>query len=203
MTSSEKKFKEALKKYLPEKSIDYCHWLWHENDFSLRIKKRRASKLGDYRFDPATGRQSISVNNNLNPYSFLITYIHEVAHLVTYSIHKRTVKPHGAEWKKNFRKLMTPMLTTEIFPQSVLQPLKEYLKNPKASSCNDHTLMAALRLHDAHGSLQLSDIPTGELFKFKNRVFRKESLRRSRYVCCEVSSNLKYLISKMAEVEKV
>ncbi|UII22815.1 SprT-like domain-containing protein [Fulvivirga ligni] len=204
MSNSEKRFKEALKKHLPEAALDYCHTLWHENNFSLKIKKKRASKLGDYRYDPSTKKHTISVNNNLNPYSFLITYVHEVAHLLTFTEHKRSVKPHGAEWKRAFRNLMTPVLNTTVFPNEVLLPLKKYLQNPKASSCNDHRLMTALRPFDSGKStLQLSDIPTGELFKLNNRVFRKESLRRTRYVCSEVSSKKKYLISKITEVEAV
>ena len=37
----------------------------------------------------------ISVNGNLNKYSFLITLIHELAHLLTFTQYKNRVDPHG------------------------------------------------------------------------------------------------------------
>ena len=201
---SEVAFKTKLNKYLPEQSIHYCYTLWRDHVFTLKIKKKRASKLGDYRFDPNKGDHIISVNNDLNPYSFLITYVHEVAHLVTFKEHKRSVKPHGVEWKNNFKKLMIPILNNKVFPDRILRTLAHYLKNPKASSCNDHQLMKALQSYDTHKqAINLSEISAGELFKFRHRIFRKETLRRTRYVCCEVSTKRKYLISRIAEVERV
>lgn len=201
---SEIHFKNSLQKFLPEQALDYCYTLWRDHKFTLKIKKKRASKLGDYRFDPAKKEHFISVNNDLNPYSFLITYVHEVAHLVTFNEYKRGVKPHGREWKNNFKRLMLPVMTSNIFPDPVLRRLALYLKNPKASSCNDHQLMKALQEYDRHKSgVSLSEIPVGELFKFRERVFRKEALRRTRYVCCEVNTKRKYLISRVAEVEPV
>ncbi|ELR68083.1 hypothetical protein C900_01162 [Fulvivirga imtechensis AK7] len=201
---SEVAFKNKLSKYFPEPAIHYCYTLWRDHAFTLKVKKKRASKLGDYRFDPNKKVHTISVNNDLNPYSFLITYVHEVAHLVTFKEHKRSVKPHGTEWKNNFKKLMIPVLNSEVFPDRVLRTLANYLKNPKASSCNDHHLMKALQSFDTNKhAISLSEISTGELFKFRHRIFRKETLRRTRYVCCEVSTKRKYLISRVAEVERV
>lgn len=201
---SEARFKSAVQKFLPEHSIDYCYKLWVEHGFTFKIKNKRASKLGDYRYDPKRKLHVITVNNDLNPYSFLITYIHEVAHLVTFNEHKRSVKPHGTEWKNNFKKLMLPVMSDDIFPDQVLRKLAQYLKNPKASSCNDHQLMKALQQHDENRSgVSLSEISAGQLFKFRQRVFRKETLRRTRYICCEIKTQRKYLISKVAEVEPV
>lgn len=201
---SEVRFKSAVQKFLPESSIHYCYTLWQQHDFTFKIKNKRASKLGDYRFDPKLKRHTITVNNDLNPYSFLITYIHEVAHLVTFNEYKRRVKPHGQEWKNNFRQLMLPVMTDQVFPDKVLRKLAQYLRNPKASSCNDHQLMSALQEYDVNRSgVSLSEISPGELFRFRHRLFRKEALRRTRYVCCEMKTQRKYLISKVAEVEPV
>lgn len=201
---TEAQFKTALARFLPEHAVHYCYTLWCQHPFILKIKKKRASKLGDYKYEPSKQKHIISVNNDLNPYSFLITYVHEVAHLVTFSEHKRRVSPHGKEWKGNFKKLMLPILNNEVFPDNVLRTLASYLKNPKASSCNDHQLVKALQCYDINKTgINLSEISTGELFKFRQRIFRKETLRRTRYVCCEVSTKRKYLISRIAEVERL
>lgn len=199
---TEAHFKATIQKFVPEQSVLYCHSLWYKYEFVLKIKNKRASKLGDYRYDPRKKQHVITVNNDLNPYSFLITYVHEVAHLVTFSEFRKKVKPHGVEWKNNFRQLMLPVLTNDVFPDAVLRTLAHYLKNPKASSCNDHQLMKALQAFNQKTTgINLSEISTGQLFQFRRRIFRKEDLRRTRYVCCEVNTKAKYLISGMAEVE--
>jgi len=194
---------DALKKFVPEASYDYCKSLWIEHRFSLKIKRGRLTKLGDYRHDLKTGRHVITVNNDLNPYSFLITYVHEVAHLVTFEEYGRKVMPHGVEWKRNFQKLMLPVLNDQIFPSPILRTLAAYLKNPKASSCNDHKLMEALNQFDEEPNLLLGDLQEGEIFLFGKRKFKKEKLRRTRFVCQDLTNGRRYLISKIAAVEKV
>ncbi|QSE98634.1 SprT-like domain-containing protein [Fulvivirga lutea] len=195
------KYQIALSKFIPEPAVNYCYELWVNYDFKLSIKKKRQSKLGDYKYDPRTKKHYITVNNDLNPYSFLITYIHEVAHLVTFKTHGRKVSPHGAEWKNEFKRLMLPLLNTSIFPDDVLRSLANYLKNPKASSCNDHALTKMLSKYDQTNGVFLDEIPQGEVFKLGKRKFKKESLRRTRFVCVEIPSGRKYLISKSALVE--
>ena len=47
---------------------------------------------------------------NLNPYRFLMTLVHEVAHLVAFQKYGRAIKPHGKEWKFTFQTLMLPFI---------------------------------------------------------------------------------------------
>ena len=195
--------REILSKFFPGAALDYCMKLWHDHRFKFKITQKRASKLGDYKYDPRSKKHTITVNNDLNPYAFLVTYIHEVAHLVTYKNHARRVLPHGKEWKQAFRELMLPLLNTDVFPNNILLPLQRYLKNPKASSCNDHVLVMALAQHDANPVMVLQDIEVGAHFRHGKKTYLKESLRRTRYVCKEVRSGRRYLISKSAPVEEV
>jgi SprT protein len=192
----------SLQKHIPADAVDHCIELWDEFPFKFNIKAKRATKLGDYRYDPKNKSHTISINNDLNTYSFLITYLHEVAHLITFHEYGRKVKPHGIEWKAIFKKISLPILNTQVFPDEILRKLANYLKNAKASSCNDHNLMRALKIYDNNESIFLSDISVGEIFNFGSRAFKKESLRRTRFVCQEVSSGRKYLISKSAVVTK-
>ena len=194
---------KVLQRFFPAAAVDYCFEIWTEHSFAFKIKRKRLTKLGDYKYDPRTGRHTITVNNDLNPYSFLVTYIHEVAHLVTFKKYKRSVPPHGKEWKHAFKQLMQPLLSSKVFPPGLLAQVIQYMKDPKASSCNDHGLAMALAQYDKNRPIVLQEIETGSLFRLGKRTFKKEELKRTRYVCLEVKSGKRYLVSRSAPVDKV
>ena len=190
-------------KHLPEYSVEYCYQLWVTLDFVFNITRKRNSKLGDYRYDPATKQHAISVNNNLNKYSFLITYIHEVAHLTTREKHPSRVLPHGNQWKQEFRRLLLPMLNDKVFPDDVLRILAHHMKNPKASSTSDKNLYLVLRKYDDHSSeTLLGELESGTTFLFNQKIYRKLEKRRTRSLCLDVNSDRKYLISETAPVKE-
>ena len=136
---------ESLKQFIPPKSIDkISDWL-NEYNCTLTIKKRRTTKLGDYRF--YRNNHYISINEDLNPYSFLITLTHEIAHMVVTEKYSSRVLPHGKEWKNEFKRLMLGFI--HLFPTEIQQCLAIHLKNPKASSSSDHKLVKALRKYDS------------------------------------------------------
>ncbi|UXX78839.1 transcription elongation protein SprT [Reichenbachiella carrageenanivorans] len=199
---SEAKHRRLFENHLPEKAVDYCYALWQELGFNFRITKKRQSKYGDYRYDPTSQSHHISVNHDLNCYAFLVTYIHEVAHKVTFEKHKREVLPHGLEWKHEFKKLMLPLLREDIFPMDVLGPLARHMKNPKATSTSDKALFVALRNHDKNKSgLLLKEVETGAKFLFNKKVYRKLEVRRTRSLCELTTNQRKYLISETAPVQ--
>lgn len=192
-----------FERFVPEKAIKYCAKLYDYFGFEFKIKKSRQTKLGDYRYDRKADKHTITINNDLNPFSFLVTYIHEVAHLVTFKEHGRKVSPHGTEWKNNFRKAMSPVLNEEVFPQNVYLALSNYFKNPKASSCSDPVLYNVLRQFDQPtSSIPLSKIAIGKLFIFQGKTYLKLEKKRTRSLCEETVSKRKYLISEIASVEK-
>jgi hypothetical protein len=191
-----------FEKHLPQPAINYCYSLWTQLNFKFIITKERSSKLGDYRFEPLTGKHAISVNNNLNIYSFLITYVHEVAHLMTRNKYKTKVLPHGVQWKQEFKKLMLPLLNDKVFPDDVLRVLARHMKNPKASSTSDSRLLKVLRKYDGEEDLTfLSDVEPGINFLFNKKIYKKIEKRRTRSLCVEVNSNRKYLISETATIK--
>ncbi len=192
---------EVFYQYFPAASVEYCFQMWNHNKFHFKINKKRQTRLGDYRYNPATKHHAITVNADLNPFSFLVTYLHEVAHLITQVKYGSKVDPHGKEWKNEFIAVAKPMLNTQVFPAFVLAALNKYFLNPKASSCSDHELQKALQWFDEGGDhLYLSDIQIGKLFEFNKRKFQKEEIRRTRILCKELATGKKYLISKMAKV---
>lgn len=203
MTDPKIKYKEILSKYIPELAVDtMADWILHFN-FNLKITENRTSKLGDYRHPFRGERHIITINHNLNHYSFLITLVHEIAHLTTWNKHKNTAKPHGDEWKNEFKVLMQYFLKAEIFPTDVLFALKSYMFNPAAASCTDDKLMRVLRKYDSPKikTVHVEELPLHSIFKMKNeRYFVKGEKIRKRYKCKEIKTNLIYLFSPLAEV---
>ena len=197
-------YKQVFEKFLPKPAVDYCHGLWQTHEFEFKIKRARQTKLGDYRHDFRTGNHTITINNDLNPYAFLVTYLHEVAHLITFNEYKSKVNPHGIEWKRNFVAVVKPVLNEETFPTKVLLALQDYFKDPKASSCSDPLLYQVLKQFDKPtDKIFLSQLSYGQIFLFNERKFKKLEKKRTRSVCMEIPSNLKYLIAEIAEVIKL
>ena len=203
MEQASQKLYQILQRHVPDNVVHYCLDLWTNIPFHFKVTRKRSTKLGDYRYDKLNGHHSITVNVDLNKYSFLITYIHEIAHLLTMERNGRKVPPHGAEWKANFRELMQPILSDLVFPDEILIPLAKHMRNPKASTYADPSLVHALREFDElNGAfVPLSSIEEGEIFEFRSRSYKKLKLRRTRVLCKEVGSSRKYLISKLAMVK--
>lgn len=192
-----------LKKYLPEQSVELIAVWIVDYDFKLKIKKERSTRLGDYT-SPRNGlNHTITVNHNLNKYAFLITLVHEVAHLVTYNQHRNNVNPHGKEWKQNFQNLIQPFLSTDIFPLEVFAALRRYMQNPAASSCSDVNLLKTLKLHDDKSdAVFIEYLPHNTLFLYNgSRIFQKGERIRKRFKCREIGSGAVYLFNPLTEVE--
>ncbi len=149
------------------------------------------------------GQHQITVNANLNSYKFLITLVHEIAHLIAFKKYGRVIKPHGKEWKHTFQKLMLPFIRPEVFPNQLLPLLALHFKNPKASSDTDSKLSLALKQFDPDNDKNyIFEIPLGSKFRLYNgRVFVRGKKRVKRYECVEVSSGKVYLFNPNAEVE--
>lgn len=193
----------VLSKYLPAEAAPLiARWIDHFH-CEFKISRNRNSKFGDYR-PPFGGRgHRISVNYNLNPFAFLVTTVHEFAHLQTWNEHQRKAKPHGSEWKLNFRKMMQPFFEKNIFPADIQSAVICYLQNPSASSCSDLNLLRTLKKYDAavEPVYTVESLPLNTVFCLKDqRVFKKESLVRKRYRCTEVNTGRVYLFSPLAEV---
>jgi hypothetical protein len=203
----EDRLREIISRYVPENAITYCVGIWKKHPFSFKVTRERKSKVGDYRFNKSTGNHEITVNGNLNPYAFLITYLHEVAHLYHYKAYGNNRPPHGKVWKHIFRDLTDPVLKESIFPPDVLHQLMRHMKNPKASSQSDALLLRLLRKYDqeqeqGQSDTYLEDLTEGESFNLNGRAFKKIKKRRTRSLCTDLTTGKNYLISEMAKVEK-
>ncbi|GAB4000420.1 SprT-like domain-containing protein [Spirosoma daeguense] len=164
------------------------------------------------------GQTQITVNANLNPYAFLITYVHEVAHAAVHQyycdqwrskqVRVRREAPHGKKWKIAFQQLIQPLLTEHVFPVEILKPLTQYMVNPAATTSAHPDLVLALRRIDEAkngtilaNQILLKDLPEGNSFLFAKKTYVRGTLRRTRVVCKEVSSGKSYTILAHALVD--
>lgn len=195
--------KQTLAKYLPERAVDPVFELIKQHRIYLKIVNERKTRHGDYR--KLNGNHQITVNANLNHYRFLITLIHEIAHLLAFEHYGRYIKPHGLEWKNTFQRLMLPFIKPDIFPSDLLPVLARHFRNPKASSDTDAHLSIALKSYDpATDKNYIFELPVGSTFRIYNgKVFQKGRKRVKRYECKEVSTGKIYIFQPNAEVELV
>ena len=188
--------------YLPVNTIGYCHELWQNYQFTIKITPPRKTKLGDYRYRPNRNTHEITINNNLNKYAFLLVYLHEVAHCATCIEFGPKVKPHGSQWQRQMQKLISPLLDQELLPPDVRLALVDYLKAPGATSCTSPALTRALRRYDPESTLTpLEQLPIGSEFTFQSKNYQKIKVRRTRVVCKDMVTNRTWLIPKLALVE--
>lgn len=202
MVSVADKLNNILNKHIPAPAVPYCFQLWQSKHFKFKLRKSRQSKVGDFSCKHGQTPQ-ITVNEDLHPYLFLITYIHEVAHLHVHEQYGHKIEAHGEEWKSKFRELLQPVMATEVFPEKILRGLKRHMVNPKASTFSDSEMTELLRAADPKWSRAtlLSEIPEGSLFGLHGKWFRKGTLQRTRVLCFELKTKRKYLVPVDMPVE--
>jgi hypothetical protein len=172
----------------------------------LTIAKERKSILGDYRSKTLSQAHRISINGNLNQYAFLITLLHELAHLLAFEKWGNRIFSHGKEWKAVFGQLLSQFIEKNVFPPDLRIALMHSLHDPAASSCADENLLRVLKTYDKKSAaLQfVEDIPEGAFFKTHDgKIFRKGEKLRKRYRCEEVNTKRIYLFSPVYEAHIV
>src|ERR1035437_8255582 len=217
--NQEERNRSILRKYIPEPAIDtIAEWIYKYN-FKLKIKKSRSTKEGDY-MSPHSGKNHvITVNYDLNKYAFLVTLIHEVAHLITWEKYKVRVNPHGKEWKTEYSKLLNYFLTKEnlaveeeqMFPKEIFSALHKHMQSPSAASGSDLNLSRVLKKYDAdQDTLLLERISMGASFrivtakaKHATEIFIKGEKRRTRFKCMHARTKREYLIHALCKVELI
>lgn len=192
----------TLQRYIPQQALAEVLQLLKHDNLTVKIKKERKTRHGDYRKLP-NGKHQITINSNLNSYRFLITLIHEIAHFEAYKKHGRFIKPHGIEWKQSFQHLMLPFINPNIFTSELLPLIANHFKNPKASSDTDVKLALALKQFDQpNNKTYIFEVPFGTTFKLYNgKVFQKGNKRVKRFECIEINTGKLYLFNPNAEVE--
>lgn len=197
---------QALSAFLPDGTFDKVVEYLHKYKVHLTLTKERKSVLGDYRNAIPGKNHRITVNQNLNKYAFLITLLHELAHLLTYEQYGHKVMSHGKEWKHIYSNLLVTFVQHHVFPDDITAALRQSIQDPAASSCAEEGLMRVLRRYDAKkDNVQLlEELPANAYFKTPDgRIFQKGEKLRKRYRGKEIKTGLVYLFSPIYEVMEI
>lgn len=197
---------KTLNSFLPEGSFEEVANYLQQYKVHLTITKERQTLLGNYRNKHSDKNHRISVNGNLNKYSFLITLLHELAHLLAHEKYGHRIPPHGKQWKDEYGKILMEFIPKNIFPLEIKKLLIDSLHNPAATTCAEPDLQRALKKYDAkkEGHFLVEELPEGSLFKVNNgNVFKKGERIRKRFKCVEIATKKLYLFSPVYEVELV
>ena len=196
-----------VRPFLPPAAVAVVEPVLASFALDVRIARPRRTKLGDHR--PPTGParpHRISINSDLNPFAFLTTLLHEVAHAATWERHRsrRRVRPHGPEWKREFESILAPVVTAGVLPDEIAAALARSMRDPAAATCSDRDLLLALARYDEPpaGRVRLEALPDGMFFRIDGgAAFRAGPLVRTRRRCFEVGTGCEYRVHGLAFVE--
>ncbi len=192
---------DQILSFVPKESKTQIYKLLETSKISIKITKKRKTKHGDFR-RMANGNSLITLNISSNPYRFLITLLHELAHFKVSQSFFYRIRPHGKEWKKAYQEILLPFLKPKIFPEPLCSLLTEHMLNPKASTDRDFDLIMALKKYDPPSvTVPIYKLKDGVKFHLENgRTFLKIQKLRTRFKCKELKNGNIYLFSPHAEV---
>lgn len=195
---------DTLSIFLPEGAkIPVLSYLNHYK-VHLFVTRRRSTILGNFRCSEKDKILRISVNGDLNRYEFLITLLHELAHLIVFVNYGRQVAPHGVKWKEQYVSLLEEFLGYIDFPQDIRSAIMETCRNPAATAGGEEHLIRILRRYDPpleKGWTYIGDLPLGSFFKTENgNIFQKMAIKRKRYTCRKLPEGQLYSFSSFSEV---
>lgn len=193
-----------LARYIPMEAVGWSAEFVLKYSVKMKITAGRSSKLGDYRHPFGNEGHQITINHDLNPIAFLVTFVHEAAHLETWVKYRNKVTPHGKEWQSEFARLLKDVMELQAFPEEVVHHFLSRGDSMAASSCSDPKLNKILKKYDKNqDTIFLEEVEEGVIFSLKNGdTFRKGPKQRTRYKCLSITNQRWYLISGIAEVIK-
>jgi SprT protein len=196
----------AIVPFLPPPAVPHVERLLDGRRLAVRIVPPRRTKLGDHR--PPRGPHEphrISLNADLNPFAFLTTLLHEVAHAAAWERHggRRRLRPHGPEWQREFGTILAPVVASGSLPADVAAALDRSLHRPAAATCSDRGLVLALARYDlpTPGQVRVEDLPDGAVFRAGRHAFRAAERLRTRRRCFECRTGREYRVHGLLVVE--
>jgi hypothetical protein len=169
------------------------------------LAKTRRSKHGDFRV-PRQGRPAnITINHDLHPVEFLITLAHEIAHFRNWKKQGRRVRPHGSEWRNEFREMLAEVLKAGLVEREISAAIvQHYFKRKLIGSGSSEQLNRLLgKTVEKSDVLRVADLPEGAQFTLRSgKTFIKGRKLRKRFQCCDTVSSRIYSVHPMAEVKE-
>ncbi len=178
--------------YLPPGSRPFVARILTESPTEVFPVDARESKHGDFVAVRGKPFGQITVNICGNPYQFLLTLLHEVAHARVAARNRRYVRPHGTRWKEEFSDLLDRLVHANVIPHDLRVAFGNHAADPKSTADYDTELQLALRRYDTLDTRMLvADLRHGELFSLDGKtVLRKGQLIRKRIRCVATNGHI-------------
>jgi len=196
--------RNKLSSKLPPAAIEAAILTLVQSNCKFRFSSSRKTKLGDFRPGKGLSRPTITVNADLQPQLFLLTFIHELAHVQVYDHYSPRIAPHGEEWKVTYRSLLRPFLREDVFGERLGEVLEHFREAP-ASWSNRHSLsnLIAGESKEYEGET-VDQLREGELFQLQSgRQFKLGLKRRTRFLCVDLSNQKKYLVHGSTPIKRI
>jgi hypothetical protein len=195
----------SLTPFIPEKSLDEVVVLLQKYPIHLGLMAPRKGVFGDYRAPQKIKEfHKITVNGDLNKYAFLITFLHEYAHLLVFVNYGPRAQAHGNEWKTHFRQLLQHFIRLEIFPDDICFALQNYMIKISASTASNPQLMRVLERYNTRkrpeNELTVEQLPPKARFQYNGELFEKGERLRKNFMCTRLSDGTKFRFSPVARV---
>jgi hypothetical protein len=197
--------RNSLVPFMPEKALDAVVGLLQTYPIHLGLMAPRSRVYGDYLAPQIKGGfHKITVNGDLNKYAFLITFLHEYAHLLTFVNYGPRAQAHGNEWKSTFRQLLQQFIDANMFPDDIRLALKHYMRNVPASSASDPQLMRVLDRYNVRkrpeNETTIEQLPSQARFSYNGELFQKGPQLRKNFTCIRLFDGAKYRFNPVARV---
>ena len=182
-------------KFLPEDFQKHILNLKEKEGFLLILSNPRKSKLGDYRYSHKFKSHQITINIDLDPIYFMVTYLHEVAHKMCWDQFNSKAKPHGQEWKQLFVSLLWNFKSQIKLSNSDNEILLHYISNPQARF---------QKFNNSDSDLKVSNLRPGSIFELEDgKTFQLIKKRRTRFLCLNTINNQQYTILASTLIKKI
>jgi hypothetical protein len=145
----------------------------------------------------------ITLNHDMHPVEFMITLTHELAHYKAWKKYGRSIRPHGEQWKYEFRWMLKELIESGILEPEVSGAIYQcYFKRQRIGSSDGEPILRVLgKAGKDSGFTRVADVPEGTAFRLRNgKVLVKGQKLRSRYRCRDPKSGREYSVSPMAEI---
>lgn len=201
-------YTDFLAPYIPQSALAMVAEQLAKYKVRVVITNPRKSKHGDYRAHHRGHRHQISINGNLNSYAFLETLLHEYAHLLVNEQYGRRVQSHGIEWQDMYRQVLQPYLAANVFPADVAAVIQHHTQKTTIGACNSPEMTKVFKQYDPPPkqgeqalSVALETLPYYTCFKNKDgKVFVKCQLKRTKYICIELTTGYVWTFNALADV---
>ena len=190
---------KAISPHMPPDWHAAVHTMLAANPILVQVVRSRKTKHGDHQVTRAREFSIITINASGNPWQFVLTLLHEIAHAKVAHHVRHRAAPHGQEWKQAFRLLLHAHI--RLFPPDLADPVMDYARNPLYSADSHRALAAALRKHD---TLDLrptvQELALGQRFSLdgKTVLVRQQLLRE--WFKCTTTDGRALRVSPMARV---